>query len=366
MQVVALPGQEWCDGVKAVGRWKDVMRRDVIVIGASAGGVEALRDLVAHLPADLPAAVLVVLHVPSYGGSVLPSILSRSGPLPARHPVGGDPLTHGEILVAPPDHHLVVDGETVRVTRGPRENGHRPAVDVLFRSAARAAGVRVIGVVLSGTLDDGTAGLAAVVGQGGLAIAQDPQDALYPGMPESAMANVPVDHVAPAEEIAKLLVRLTDEEFEAAPRPEPELLRVETDLAMMEDHAMNEPDRPGHPSGFSCPDCSGVLYEIRDGILTRYRCRVGHAWSAESLFGEQNQQLEGALWMALRGLEEKAALARKLADQARERGNSLSAAQFAQHDEEASRAASLIRQMLEVRVGFASEMDVGTGEQETG
>jgi two-component system chemotaxis response regulator CheB len=338
------------------------MRRDVIVIGASAGGVEALRTVVGHLPPDLPATVLVVLHVPPYGGSVLPAILTRSGPLLARHPESGDPLVAGEILVAPPDSHLVVDGERVHLTRGPRENGHRPAVDVLFRSAARSAGTRVIGVVLSGVLDDGTAGLAAVVSQGGVPVVQDPEDAMYPGMPASAIAHVDVEHVVPADEVGKLLVRLTSEEAEPVPHPAPQLLQMETDLAMMDDDAMNEPDRPGRPSGFSCPDCSGVLYEIHDGELIRYRCRVGHAWSAESLLGEQDQQLEGALWMALRGLEEKAALARTMAARARERGNPLTADLFLQHSAEATQAATLIRKMLESRVGTGGEVD----QRETG
>lgn len=304
------------------------MRRNLVVIGASAGGVEALRTLAGHLPPDLPAAVLVVLHVPPYGGSVLPAILTRSGPLPARHPTGDERLADGEIVVAPPDYHLVVDGARARLTRGPRENGHRPAVDVLFRSAARSAGARTIGVVLSGVLDDGTAGLSAIVGRGGATIVQDPDDALYPGMPRSAIANVEVDYVAPIDEIAKLLTRLTTEEIPDVDEPASELMQMETNLAMMDDDAMNEPERPGQPSGFSCPDCSGVLYEIRDGELVRYRCRVGHAWSTESLFGEQAEQLEGALWMALRGLEEKAALARTMGERARERNNPLSAARY--------------------------------------
>jgi two-component system, chemotaxis family, protein-glutamate methylesterase/glutaminase len=344
------------------------MRRDLIVIGASAGGVEALQTLVSELPADLPATVLVVLHVPPYGGSVLPAILSRSGPLPARHPTTGDPVTPGEVLVAPPDYHLVVDGDHVLLTRGPRENGHRPAVDVLFRSAARWGGRRTVGVVLSGVLDDGTAGLAAIASRGGASIVQDPDDALYPGMPANAIANVPVDHVLPAVEIAKQLARLCTEEIDDAEVPAPTLMQIETELAMMDDDAMNDPDRPGRPSGFSCPDCNGVLFEIRDGAIVRYRCRVGHAWSSESLLGEQNQQLEGALWMALRGLEEKAALSRAMGARARERNSPLSAARFSDQANEAMHAASLIRQMLESHLGsgtgiatdVSNELNTGT------
>jgi two-component system chemotaxis response regulator CheB len=333
------------------------MRRNIVVIGASAGGVETLRTLVEGLPLDFPASVLIVLHVPSYGGSVLPAILSRSGPLPAKHPAHVEPLRAGEILVAPPDHHLVLDDGVARLTRGPRENGHRPAVDVLFRTAARAAGPRVVGVVLSGVLDDGTAGLNAIVARGGVAVVQDPADALYPGMPASAIDHVPVQHVAPADEIAKLLVRLCAEPIEDDGVPAPPLMEIEADLAMMDDEAMNEPDRPGAPSGFSCPDCNGVLYEIRDGALVRYRCRVGHAWSAETLFGEQSQQLEGALWMALRGLEEKAALARTMRERAIERNNAITAQRFTEQAAEASRAATLIRSMLEAHVSSPEEME---------
>ncbi|MBE7187033.1 chemotaxis protein CheB [Jatrophihabitans endophyticus] len=327
------------------------MRRNVVVIGASAGGVEALRTLVSALPVDLPANVLVVLHMPPYGGSVLPAILTRSGPLPAAHPDHRQPLTEGTIWVAPPDHHLAIDDEHVVLTRGPRENGLRPAVDVLFRSAARARGGRVIGVVLSGVLDDGTAGLMAVAARGGVTVVQDPDDALYPGMPTSAIEHVAVDHVVPIAEMAELLVRLCKEEVVDVEPPVSPLLAIETDMALMDNDAMNESDRPGRPSGFSCPDCNGVLWEIHDEGLVRYRCRVGHAWSAESLLGEQSEQLDGALWMALRGLEEKAALARTLADRATERGSLLVAARFGEQAEDATRAASLIRSMLEAHLG---------------
>lgn len=329
----------------------DAVRRNVIVIGASAGGVEALRSLVAGLPADLPAAVLVVLHVPPYGGSVLPAILDRSGPLPARHPAHEQPLTESAIWVASPDHHLAVADGQMMLTRGPRENGLRPAVDVLFRTAARARGAAVIGVVLSGVLDDGTAGLSAIAACGGVTVVQDPQDALYPGMPTSAIDHVDVDHVVPLTEMAGLLARLCKEEVDDARVPVSPLLAIEADMALMDDEAMNHSDRPGRPSGFSCPDCAGVLWEIRDGEMVRYRCRVGHAWSAESLLGEQSEQLDSALWMALRGLEEKAALARTLHDRALERGSPLTAERFGEQAEDATRAASLIRSMLEAHLG---------------
>lgn len=334
------------------------MRRDLIVIGASAGGVEALKTVVASLPADLPATVLVVLHVPSYGGSRLPAILNRVGTLPARHPSNDEKLAPGVVLVAPPDQHLVTDGRRALVTNGPRENGHRPAIDALFRTAARSARERVIGVVLSGVLYDGAAGLSAVAACGGVTVVQDPRDALFPAMPLHAMARAEVNHAVPADEIGALLAKLCREEIVATDFDVDDDLSIEADMAMMEGDAMDLPDRPGRPSGFSCPDCSGVLWEIDDGDAIRYRCRVGHAWSAEGLLGEQGLQLEQALWIALRGLEEKAALADRLRSRATARGHRVLAGRYAAQSDEASRAARTIRSLLEARLGSAQYSDI--------
>lgn len=327
------------------------MRRDVIVIGASAGGVEALRTVVRGLPADLPAAVLVVLHTPANGAGVLPHILSRSGALPARHPADHEPLGRSVIWVASPDHHLVVLDGHVTLTRGPRENGLRPAADVLSRTAARARGARVIGVVLSGALDDGTAGLAAVVAWGGVAVVQDPADALYEGMPSNALAGVAIDHVVPAAEIPALLHRLCREEISEEHPPVPRQVDEEVDVGLMDDDARAEVSGSDSPSGYSCPDCSGVLWEVPDPALVRYRCRVGHAWSAEGLLGQQAEQLDGALWMALRVLEEKAALAVTLRDRADERGNTITASRFAEQAAEAIDAAGVIRALIQAHLG---------------
>ena len=326
---------------------------DIVVVGASAGGVEALVQLTRSLPDELPAAVFVVLHVPSTGTSALPDILTRQGKLPAAHVKNGEPIELGRIYVAPPDHHVLLRTGHVHLARGPRENGHRPAVDPLFRSAAREYASRVIGVVLSGALDDGTAGLGAIKLRGGLAVVQEPTDALYPGMPGSALAHVEADHLSPAASMGALLARLTREPAAKVPSPAPADMNVEVEVEGFSLEAM-EGEHPGRPSGFSCPDCNGVLWEIRDGRLERFRCRVGHAWSPESLLTHQSEGLEAALWIALRSLEERAALSRRLAEPARRRGHLITATRFEEQANEAQQAARLVRNLLVDRANFAT------------
>jgi two-component system chemotaxis response regulator CheB len=291
---------------------------DIIVIGASAGGVEALRELARGLPPDLPAAVFVVLHVPPSGQSILPKILSNSGPLRAHHAINGEAIEYGRIYIAPPDYHMLVERERVRVVRGPRENRARPAADPLFRSAAHAYGTRVVGVVLSGALDDGTAGLAAIKRRGGVTVAQDPEEAPYPGMPRSATENVALDHCLPVAGIAPLLARLASVPAkDDAVYPVPEILRVETRISRLEESEMEDVEKIGELSAFTCPECRGALWELRDGDLLRFRCHVGHAFSSESLMAEQSEELENALWAALRSLEENAALSLRMGQRER-------------------------------------------------
>jgi two-component system chemotaxis response regulator CheB len=322
-------------------------RHDIIVIGASAGGVEALTQLVHHLPEDLPAAVFVVLHVPAHGTSVLPMILSRNGPLPARHPADGETIERGKIYVAPPDNHLLIRRGQVRLSRGPRENGHRPAVDPLFRTAARAYGRRVVGVVLSGALDDGTAGLSAIKGRGGAAVVQEPGDALYPGMPRSALESLPIDHCLPVAQIAPILVGLANEPVpEEGADPMPDDMEIESEMAAFELDALQNDQRPGTPSAFACPDCAGVLWELQDGELIRFRCRVGHAWTANSLLAQQSEGIETALWTALRALEERAALSNRIVERMHKRGNDRTAHRFEEQAREARRRAAILREVL--------------------
>jgi two-component system chemotaxis response regulator CheB len=320
---------------------------DIVVIGASAGGVEALRELTRGLPPDLPAAVFIVLHVPPSGASLLPKILNNSGPLGARHAINGEAIEHGRIYVAPPDYHLLIERERVRLVRGPRENRARPAADPLFRSAAYAYGTRVVGVVLTGALDDGTAGLAAIKRRGGVTVAQDPEEALYPSMPRSAMQNVALDHCLPVASIAPLIERLASVPAkDDAVYPVPEILKIETNISRLEESEMKDVEKIGELSAFTCPDCKGALWEVRDGDLLRFRCHVGHAFSAESLVAGQSQELENALWAALRSLEENAALSRRMAARASERNRTVSVMQFEENARQVEQHASVIRQML--------------------
>lgn len=336
-------------------------RRDLVVVGASAGGVEALRVLLGGLPPDFAAAMLVVLHMPRAGRSALPEILDRSCLLPVHRAVDGAPLRPGTVTVAVPDSHLMVVGDRLLLSRGPRENGHRPAVDVLFRTAARAAGPRVVAVVLSGALDDGTAGMIAVRQRGGVGVAQEPEDAIYASMPTHAIEVASADHVAPVAKMGSLLVDLVTEETTAAAPAVSGLMDKEAAMAEFDAAALSDDDRPGTPSGFGCPSCHGALFTITEGGMERYRCRVGHAWSPEALAAEQSEALEGALWMALRGLEERAALSLRMGQRAQERGHTHTARTFRQRHDEAQEAALLIRRLLQ-----SGELDGGALPDEVG
>jgi two-component system chemotaxis response regulator CheB len=319
---------------------------DIIVIGASMGGVEALTSLVARFPEDLPAAVCVVLHVPASYRSRLPEILSRSGPVPAAHPKDGEPLRTGCIYVAPNDRHLLLEPGRVRVVKGPRENNHRPAVDPLFRSAALAYGARVVGVVLTGALNCGTSGLMAIKSQGGVAVVQDPADAYCADMPRSALEYVTADYCMPLAELGSLLNRLARTPIDSARKRRPSrVLEQEVGSQVLGPDAINKPPKNADPSHFSCPDCGGVLFEVSEEGLLRFRCRVGHDYTGEALGDGQQSSVDSALWAAVRALEEKAALARRMAARAREHKQSFSLPRYEAQAREAEQHALLVRQV---------------------
>ena len=318
---------------------------DIVLIGASAGGVEAISAIVAGFPRDLRAAVLIVLHV-SRGRSVLPEILTRAGRLPATHPNDGERIQYGRIYVAPPDHHMTIEGDAVRITHGPSENGVRPAVDPLFRSAARAFGNRVVAIVATGSLDDGTAGMAAVKEAGGIAIVQDPDSAFAPSMPRSVMNAMAVDHVLPIGEIAPMVVALVREQAEAVSgRGGPHVVAMESDGGI-EPLALSGADRPGELSVFTCPECSGTLWELERSNILRFRCHVGHVYTQESMLAAQVDSVDRALWTALRALEERAALSRKLAERARARQHRWVANAFDQRAIATEDQAALVKRVL--------------------
>lgn len=316
---------------------------DIIVVGASAGGVEALSQLVAGFPSDLPAAIFVVVHISAHSKSFLPNILSRKGKLPATHAIDGEAIANGHIYIAPPDCHLLVKPGYIRLVYGPKENNSRPAVDPLFRTAAKAYGDRVVGVILSGMLDDGTAGLLDVKRFDGVAIVQDPQDASFSGMPSSAIEHVKVDYILPISTIAPVLVQLANESVEGAKAMPSEM---EPDIVELDGATLRKRGKPGPPSNFTCPECGGTLFQLKEKNFLKYRCRVGHAFSAGTLMAQQSVVQEEALWAAIRSLEERGDLMHQMATRAREGNRPISAKRYEEMSLEALQRADLIRQAL--------------------
>jgi two-component system, chemotaxis family, protein-glutamate methylesterase/glutaminase len=293
------------------------VNRDLVVIGGSAGGLDALTSLVARLPADLPAAVLVVLHMPAGADSALPAIVDRCGPLPAVPATSGAPLRPGRIHVAVPDHHLLVHDDTILLSRAPKQNRVRPAVDALFRSAARWRARRTIGVVLSGSLDDGAAGLAALNVAGGACLVQEPSEALVASMPTAALALVPTATACPAADLGTAVAALAAERIDtSSPSVTDPTLVLETD--MTESDQTNPDGRwLGEPAPVSCPDCTGGMNRVQLDGAVYYRCHVGHVWSPMTLLDAQREVVERALWTAVSILEEQATIHQTLAERAR-------------------------------------------------
>ena len=293
------------------------MRRDIIVIGGSAGCLDALQTILQSLPRDFAGSLFVVVHLPADHVSHLDKVLDRDSELPVRKASDGEPIQPGRVYVARPDHHLTLENGRVHIPRGPRENRHRPAIDPLFRTAAREYGPRVVGVLLSGMLDDGSAGIRAVRNRRGVAIIQDPEDAKWDQMPRRALRYAGADHILPANKIGpKLAELIADEGVEAMPNQgrSPAQARAQGDDPEKNLEAADANEGEGTPSVFACPECHGVLWELKQDELVRFRCRVGHSYGPQSLFKEFSQTAEAALWAAMRALEEKSAMQRRLAD----------------------------------------------------
>ncbi len=323
--------------------------RDLVVVGASAGGVEVLQHLLRALPRSLDAAIMIVLHTSRGADGFLAQVMQRASQLPSSHPEDRTRIEKGKVYVARPDFHMIVEGGLIRVLKGPRENHHRPAIDPLFRSAAAFYGQRVIGVILTGALDDGSAGLMTVRARGGAAIVQDPSEALFASMPESALEQVPDAQVLPVAEISEAIVALTKEgipEERAAAVSADSGLAKETKITELDMSEIENEDRPGRPSAFACPDCGGVLWEIDDHGFLRFRCRVGHAFTARHLGAEQHQAVETALWSALRALEERASLYRRMAERATRSFHGMTAQRYEERAENSNANARVLRDFL--------------------
>jgi two-component system chemotaxis response regulator CheB len=324
-----------------------VARKDIIVVGASAGGMEALTTLAGALPRGLQASVFVVWHMPAGMKSILPRLLSKASGLPAENPVDGAPILPGRIYVAPSDHHMLLEQGFVRLTRGPKENRFRPAVDPLFRSAAYVYGSRVTGVVLSGALDDGTAGLWTIKLRGGTAIVQDPAEALNGSMPLNALQHVDVDYKLQAAAIGQLIGKLARLEAPAPRRlPDKEEKKLEHEIRIAKERNALEQNilNFGELSPFTCPECRGVLTLLREGNIVRFRCHTGHAFSSDALLHATSEQVEERLWDAVRALDETVMLLNTLGEEFKKSGNESAAEKCFKKAKEAHERADPIRE----------------------
>jgi two-component system chemotaxis response regulator CheB len=319
--------------------------RDVVAIGASAGGVEALIFLCTRLPAQFPATILITQHLPSHSASGLDQILSRAGPLPATFAHEGDTLRKGQIFLAPPGCHLIADRDRLLLGKGPRENHARPAIDAMLRSVGVCCGPRAIGVVLTGTLGDGASGLKAVQQCGGISVVQDPDDAAFPEMPRTALNRSVPDHVVRLADLPLLLNSLVQRPA-GGPKPVPDSIRFEVGIASGQKASMRDMDRLGRRSVLTCPDCNGVMWEIDHDDLSHYRCHVGHAYGAEMMNLALDDSVRRALGSALRALEERIALTERLRCQASGRGHNQSADMWMRKIEEIEKEADALRKTI--------------------
>lgn len=344
-------------------------KRDIVVIGASAGGVIALVDLFKSLPPDFDGYLMVVQHVSPYSPSVLPQILSRCGQLKAVHPKDGEKLMRNTIYIAPPDHHMLVESDTLIVKKGPKENRFRPSIDALFRSAAYSYGSRVIGVVLSGLMDDGTSGLWSVKRHEGLGIIQHPADAEFPSMPQNVMEFVEVDYAVPVTEMGALLNRLTKERAPENPilaKEEQERLRLEITIASQDNAFDMGLMEKGPYTPLTCPECNGALVQFTEGRIVRYRCHTGHAFTDSALLAGVTKAVEENLWKTVRGLEEVIMILQQSARQFEEAGKEEVAALFYRKAKETHEQAQEIRKQIFKHERFSEDLRFQEGSNGNG
>jgi two-component system, chemotaxis family, protein-glutamate methylesterase/glutaminase len=334
------------EGPRPSRRGGHLPNRKLVVIGTSAGGIEALKQLVGAISPGFPAPIAVVLHTSPHSPGVLHEILTRSGPLSGVSPRSGERLLPGRIYVAPPDFHLLIEPGVVRLTKGPRENRFRPAIDPLFRSAAQVYGPNAIGVILTGNLGDGTAGLWAIKQLGGVAVVQDPADAMFPSMPENAIRYVQADYVVPLTTIAALLESLVAIPAAAEPAAASPELDVEIRIAKEEDPITAGVIAMGQPSTFACPECHGVLMQMKEAGRLRFRCHTGHAYSAESLLTEISDQIETSLWNTIRSMQEGALLLHEFGSHAETSHQAGSGTPFLDRSKELMQQAAALREMV--------------------
>jgi two-component system, chemotaxis family, protein-glutamate methylesterase/glutaminase len=291
--------------------------RNIIAVGTADGGLEALDQLVGALPTNLPASIFIVQHMaPHNSGEPLLRRLSRHKAFQPKLAVDGERFKPGRIYIAPPDNHLLVKATTMLVTRGARENRHRPGIDPLFRSAAVAHGPRVIGIVLTGMLDDGTAGLIAIKRCGGVTVVQDPRDAAYSGMPLSALDNSHVDTCVSLADMGRLVTTLVAQR-PGRRRAIPSDIRTEALIAERVVSDVSQVNGLGHQVPYNCPGCGGVLWEMDSAGKKRYRCHTGHSYTGPTLLASQSEKIEEMLWISLRMFEERKNLLMSMSQGAR-------------------------------------------------
>lgn len=325
--------------------------RNIVVIGASAGGVEAIIEVVKRIPGDARIAVLVVQHIPPYSKSNLHTVLAAHTELETKKAEDGEPIRPGVVYVAGADRHLMIDGVNIAVSKGPRENRFRPAVDTLFRSAANDYGQRVIGVVLSGALNDGTSGMWSIKRYGGTAIVQDPEEAMFADMPHGVMQYTEVDHVLPAGQIGEKIMEISRRQIKESRREtgitEDKLLEIELEIAKGRNGLQMGILEQGTPSALACPECHGALTQFTEGKLLRYRCHTGHAHTAESLLASINENVEKSMWEVMRGLEEGNILLSSMAKKMKSAGDGQTAQDLKQEASLLQKRAQLFQQVIE-------------------